>query len=315
MNQPAPAVAPGVVTSDGVTMRFRAPDPALSELVIDYAFYDSGPAGCVPRRNDYLPGPANISMTFAAGPVNARVRNHQYSWRNDAAVFGPTSFGIAAESRGGLLIGLGLTPLGWARLFGKNAFAAANRVGPLEAQWGRDRARAFYDAVARVAWDEDMATHVLDTHLVAALRPDHRDLDLVRALSDLLQDPAISDCAEVAARMDLPESQLRRIARHYFGFTPKLLIRRTRFIRTMAALTAGTPADDAFSPYYDQSHLIRDAHLFLGKTARQFGAAITPMMAGMIAGRAAAFGTPMQGLIAPGRDNVKQAPEFATPDA
>lgn len=304
-----------VVTSDGVTMRFRAPAAALAELVIDYCFYDSGPPHGEVRRNEYLPGPANVSITFDAGPVCARVRNHAHNWSNDAALFGPTSHGIAAESRGGRLIGFGITPLGWARLFGKNAHARANRVVPLASVWGERRTRGLYDALRIAADDEDAAVAVLDWHLADALLPPNRDLPHIGALATIMQDPGIGDCAELEMRTGLPGTQLRRIARHYFGFTPKLLLRRARFIRTMAALTAGGTSEHAFSTYYDQSHFIRDAHLFLGKTARQFGATITPMMAGMIEGRAARFGAPMQGLIAPGRDNVEHATTVRETDA
>ncbi len=296
---------PAVVTRDGVAMRFRAPAPALAELVIDYCFYDSGPAGSHARVNEYMPGPANLSMTFDAGPVRATMRSHRLEWTNDAVVFGPTSHAFRAESNGGRLIGAGLTALGWARLFGKHADALANRVAPLAHLWGETRARTFYAAMARAGTDEDLAVATLDRHLAAALLAPGRDVEAIRGLTAIVQDPAVEECADAAARLGVPETQLRRIAKHYFGFGPKLLLRRHRFMRALAAVTRTGPADESvFTPYYDQSHFIRDAHLFLGRTARQFGHQLTPMMEGMLQGRAARFGAPIQGLIAAGRDNV-----------
>ncbi|KQT32119.1 hypothetical protein ASG29_09760 [Sphingomonas sp. Leaf412] len=299
---------PAVVTSDGVAMRFRAPAAHLAEIVIDYAFYDSGPAGSAVRHNDYLPGPANLVMTFDAGPVRATVRNHRLEWRNDAVVFGPTSYAFRADSDGGRLIGIGITAIGWARLFGKHAARVADRVVPLASLWEEPRARAFYGALAAAGRDEDAAVTVLDHALTAALSPEGRDMPVIRALTAMLHDPAAVECAEVADRLAVQETQLRRIAKHYFGFGPKRLLRQHRFMRAVAALTGPHAARlsdaDVFTPYYDQSHFIRDAHLFLGRTARQFGIALTPIMAGMLRGRTQEFGAPLQGLLEAGRDNL-----------
>lgn len=302
---------PEVVTSDGVAIRFRAPAPALAELVIDYAFYDSGAAGSRARRNDYMPGPANLVLTFAAGPVRASIRNHHHAWTDDAVIFGPTSRVFRVDSDGGRLIGIGITPLGWSRLFGKHAARVADRVVPLANLWGLDRGRRLHAALAAVERDEDAAVALLDRLLADALLPEGRDAPLIRALTDLVQDPDVGDCAEVAARLGVAEAQLRRVAKHYFGFGPKLLLRRRRFMRAVAALTGGngggtaaSAPDDVFTPYYDQSHFIRDAHLFLGRTARQFGTTLTPIMAGILTGRARRFGAPLQGLLAAGRDNL-----------
>lgn len=293
---------PAVVTRDGVAMTFRPPAPALAELVIDYAFYDSGPAGSQRRVNEYLPGPANISMTFDAGHLSASVRHHRLAWTNDAVVFGPTSHAFRVESHGGRLVGIGLTALGWSRLFGKNADAAANRILPLAALWDEARAYRLHAAVAAAGTDEDAVAATLDAHLAAALLPETRDTSAIRGLTAIVQEAEVEECAEAAARLGLGETQLRRIAKHYFGFGPKLLLRRHRFMRAMADLRGG--GGGGFTTYYDQSHFIRDAHLFLGRTARQFGLALTPMMEGMLAGRTASFGAPAQGLIAAGRDNV-----------
>lgn len=296
------------LTSDGVAIRFRAPAAALSAFVIDYGFYDSGPAGERPRHNEYLPGAANVTITFDAGEVSAAIRNHRHRWTNDAALFGPTSHLMQVDSAGGRMIGFGVTAMGWARLFGKHADRCANRVLPLAELWGETRVRRLYEALAEaLAASEDAAVATLDRHLTAMLLPATRDAPLVRALAELVREPAADDCDALAAALGVQPGQLRRIAKHYFGFGPKLLLRRNRFIRAMAALTGGgDPADveaAVFSAYYDQSHFIRDAQLFLGKTARQFERSITPMMAGMLRARAARFGAPMQGLIAAGRDN------------
>ena len=164
-----------MVTSDGVAIRLRAPTPALAELVVDYAFYDSGPDGSRARRNDYMPGLANLVLTFDAGPLRAAIRNHRLSWTDDAVVFGPTSHAFRVDSDGGRLIGIGITPLGWARLFGKHAARVADRVVPLSTLWSADRARRLHAALARAGSDEDAAVRSLDAMLSDALLPEGRD--------------------------------------------------------------------------------------------------------------------------------------------
>ena len=120
-----------LLTSDGVVTRFYPPAPELAPYVIDYTIHDSGPAGSRRRINHYLPGPANICLTFDAGPIRARIRNFRRDWGSGSMVFGPTSHGMEIESDGGRLIGFGVTPLGWSRLMARSAKSMANRIEPL----------------------------------------------------------------------------------------------------------------------------------------------------------------------------------------
>jgi hypothetical protein len=299
-----PAAAEGAtVTSDGIVVRYRAPAADLATLVTDYGFYDSGAANAQRRDNDYLPGLANVCLTFDGGPVHARIRNRALTWTNAAVLFGPTSRAMQVESNGGRLVGFGVTPLGWARLFARPARAYADRVVPLDALLPRDRVAALYRAL-HAARDEDTAAAALDAAIRALLRPLPRDAATVIALAAAVQDADVVECAQIAERLDLPPTQLRRVAHRHFGFGTKLLLRRTRFLRAAAALMAGGDAQLALAGYYDHSHFIRDAQQFLGKTARQFAGAQTPLMAAMQRGRAARFGKPLQSQIEPGRDNL-----------
>lgn len=307
--------APGAtVTSDGVVVRYRAPAPSLAALVIDYGFYDSGPAGSGVRVNDYLPGLANVCLTFDGGPVSARIRNRGHRWTNDAVVFGPSSHLMRVESNGGRLIGFGVTALGWARLFGNQASSVANNVVPLASLWGRERAAAFHAALA-AATDEDDAAATLDRMLLAALRPAPRDAAHIEQLSAAVQQLSGAECGDIADTLGISPAQLRRIAKQYAGFGPKLLLRRARFVQAaMTLMQAPSDGADVLLPnYYDQSHFIRDAQLFLGKTARQFSGSLSPLMAGMLRARHAHFGQPVQSLITPGRDNVDPVGATGTP--
>lgn len=297
-------VDPAAGDSVGVSARFHAPAGDLAGFVIDYAIYDSGPAGSCPRRDLYAPGPPNVTLTFDAGPVGARIRHFRHEWTNGAALFGPTSRAIHVDSNGGRLIGFGLSPLGWSRLIPHPAAEFANRVTPLAAVMGATAERRLYAALA-AARDDRAIVAALDRELRRWLLPPGDDDAAIGAMTALLFDPAISDVSTITDRLALDARRLRRITLRYFGFPPKILLRRARFMRALMTLAQhGGDAESAPPGYHDYSHFIRDAKLFLDTTGKRFLRDITPLMDAMRRGRLARFGQPLQGLIAPGRDNV-----------
>lgn len=300
---PHAAADEATVTSDGIVVRYRAPAPDLATFITDYGFYGSGPADGQRRDNDYLPGLANVCLTFGGGRVHARIRNRAHAWTNAAVLFGPTSRAMQVESNGGRLIGFGVTPLGWSRLFTRLARDVADRIVPLETMLPREHVADLYRALADMP-GEDAAAAALDAAIRALLRPPPREAALIAALHVAVQDPNISECAQIAERLGIAPTQLRRIAHRHFGFGTKLLLRRARFLRAASALMTGADTDLALAGYYDHSHFIRDAQQFLGKTARQFAGAQTPLMIAMQRGREARFGKPLQSQIEPGRDNI-----------
>lgn len=300
-------VAPGVAISDGVVTRSHPPAPDLARYFFDYVIHDSGPANARVLRNRYLPGPANICLTFDAGPLNARIRNFTAQWDNASMVVGPTSHMFEVESNGGRLIGAGVTPAGWARLFGVAADRLANRIVPLGELIGAERDAALRDALS-MAPDDRAIVAVMDAHLRMALAPAGEDEPAILALQATLLDAQDDDVAMLGEHLGLTPDKLRRVACRYFGFNPKLLLRRHRLVRALMALserprgaTDGVMTDLG---YHDRSHFIRDAKLFLGVTGRQFLRDITPLMDNLRRSRAARYGQPLQGLLRPGADNV-----------
>ena len=315
----APATAPvacTVVSIDAVRSRSYPPAADLADCVIDYGIHDSGPPNSQRRMNRYLPGPANICMLFDAGPLHGNIRNRHVSWQNDTILFGPTSTRIEVESNGGRMVGLGLTPVGWTRLIGAPAHRYANRMVPLGEVIGATASDRLRAAVRMASCDAEIVM-ALDNMIRPMVAVPFGDEPLVQALHRLLLDPDVCDVATILARLDLTADALRRLATRHFGFPPKLLIRRTRFVRALMLMaeTEGLAVDFASRApgYHDRSHFLRDARLFLGVTGRQFLREITPLMDAMRATRRARFGTPLQGLIAPGRDNLVATPSSHRP--
>lgn len=286
------------VVYDDVVVRYYRPAAALGEFVVDYGIYDSGPPGRH-RANTYPPGIANLCILIGGGAMQVRIRNRFYPEAPRAMLFGPTSHAMRVDSDGGRLVGMGITPLGWSRLFDRAASATANRLLPLSELWGVAAAGTIHARLSTAGSDAEVV-ETLNAFLAARLGPATKDESLIAALARLVLDPAVEESTTAAERMGVPVPTLRRLANSYFGFPPKLLMRRARFIRALVAVAVyGERADFArFAPsYYDRSHFIRDAQLFLGMTARRFASEMTPLMRAMIEGRRRTFDQPMQSLI------------------
>jgi methylphosphotriester-DNA--protein-cysteine methyltransferase len=74
---------------------------------------------------------------------------------------------------------------------------------------------------------------------------------------------------------------LERLTQRYFGFTPKLLLRRQRFLRSLAQYMLDpslnwTGAIDG--QYHDQAQFVRDFKAFMGLSPRQYAALPHPIL-------------------------------------
>ncbi len=86
--------------------------------------------------------------------------------------------------------------------------------------------------------------------------------------------------ADAAARLRLSTRQLERICRATFGHTPKVVLRRSRFLDTSQAMRGfGEPSADQLAAlrYFDQSHLNREFRHFFGMTPGSFERTATPL--------------------------------------
>lgn len=110
-----------------------------------------------------------------------------------------------------------------------------------------------------------------------AAPPEHPEVAMIE---DMLLDPKIVSVEQATAALGWQDWQFARFVRRHFGFTPKLLMRRARFIRTILPLrnSQSTSWASMIDPAYtDQSHFIRDCHDFLDMTPSQFMARFQPI--------------------------------------
>jgi hypothetical protein len=287
----------------GMALRYDQPDPAIAACITGYHVYRSHGPAVMGQVDWFLPGTANVRVTLDAGPISVAIGNRVFDPTPQAALYGPTGHALRAVTNGGIMIGFGVSALGWARLFGPRPSAAAyrDRITPVADLLG---AAVTADLVARLtASDRDAEVKpVLDAFLAEHLGPPRKNETEIRKLAMLIVEEDTIDLPHAAATIGISENALRRLAIHHFGFPPKLLLRRARFLRSLMALWDDGAPDDysrIAASYFDTSHFLRDADQFLGMTPRRFMALNTPFLDASVRARAAVLGAPTQVLHRP----------------
>lgn len=283
---------------EGSIMRYDRPAGAIADFVTGYHLYAARGSNAIGKVDWFLPGTANVRLTLDAGPIGVRIRRREFAPVPPVALFGPTSHALRAVTNGGIMIGFGVSALGWARLFQQPASLFHNVIAPLEQLTGPALAKRLLNRLAE-AEDEHALKPVLDAVLEPLLASPHPDEPLIRDLMAMMMDANVVQVGDIADRLDIAAPRLRRVATRYFGMPIKPLLRRARFLRSFLGLfRTGDPAGyRGIDPsYHDASHFLRDANYFLGMTPRRFMMLSTPFLDASIRAREAVLGAPTQVL-------------------
>ena len=280
----------------GGVARYERPAESIRDFITGYHFY-SAPRG-QPRDDWFLPGAANIRVSWSNKPIAVTIGDRHYDPLPPAALFGPTSRALHARTRGGFMVGIGISALGWARLFRQSAEDVADRIVPLDAMWPQ----ADMAALVGLLQQHDVATPVaplLDRFLRPRLLEEQRDEPLIARLAALVLREDMMAVGAIVEAMGVDETRVRRLAYRYFGFSPKHLIRRATFLRSIISVTraGATPTRTAIDESYsDHSHFIREAHRFLGMTPGQFVELTKPFLTASLELRPQVLGASTQAL-------------------
>lgn len=239
----------------------------LAPFVTGYHRYSVPLPPGMTLRDVFFPSWATIRIAMPGSQSwSLRLGSRTFDPVPAAAFIGPTSYAGYLEARGGALVGVGILPHGWAALFGGDVSRFANRVLPLSAI---DADAGSIQAAIGDGVRPDIAFEVWLTARLGRRTPDPR----IPALFQLLNDPAVARIENIAESLGVTSRALADFTRVHFGFTPKLLLRRSRFLRALSSVLTqpgkGASALDA-AGYWDRSHFLRDCHLFLGCSVREF---------------------------------------------
>ncbi len=285
-----------------VNVRFALPGEPLRAYVTTYYCTD---AVCSPRQQwleDYLhPEWANLRFLLHTEAYSV-IGAGELERCPDFVVTGATSRAARFRMRSGRSWGIGIMPAGWATLFNAQAGDYADRI--VDGYADPTFARLVPLAHALAASDGDYAVELalIEEHM-AALFADIQPADpAIAALTEALLDPGLVAVADLAGRLDMNVRSLERLSQRAFGFPPKLLLRRQRFLRCLARFMVDPSLKwlgTLDSGYHDQSHFVRDFRRFMGMSPSAYAKLDKPFLAASARARMALAGVPLQGLHRP----------------
>ena len=285
-----------------IDLRFFPPPPEFRGC---FATFYRGiftiPAGEDVR--DYLqPEWANLRFFTGNGP-RARMISSDALTHARFTVTGPSALPTEFHLGPCRMWGVGLFPLGWAKFVGVPASDMANRLmdgetHPVFTKFARLAATLFDGA-----GDDEREYRLLMDCFREHNRP-HADEERITAVHAALVDPTLRSVADLAERSGVNARTLERLCLRVFGFPPKLLLRRQRVMRSVAAFMlrkGGNWSDAIDDHYHDQAHFVRDFRAFMHMSPREYAAMDHPILTAFMPERARVWGSPAQTLDKPAR--------------
>jgi len=208
------------------------------------------------------------------------------------AINGPTSRALRFAMPKVHFFTVGLQPAGWARFIDPPASDFANTIvegshqafsafAPLLHKMRDAKGNAELAAASFTAFLQEL-------NRIAKAAPER-----VLVCQEALKDPQLRDVEQLCGIMQVGRRTLERMCARYFGFPPKTLIRRQRFLRSLGRFVAlgQTSWSDALDmQYVDQAHFVRDFRSFMGMTPTQYARLPHPVLDRIIKGRIADLG-------------------------
>lgn len=243
---------------------------------------------------------ANLRF-FAENPPLARNDDGQAVGRVRFQATGPSSrptHFVLGKTR---MWGIGLFPLGWARFVGVDANRYTNAVVDGESSPVFARFAPLCDLLCTREGTDEAQFETLIAFFRGLAGPP-RDAKRIQRVHSEMVDPYIVQVEELAQRCGLSKRTLERICGRHFGFPPRVLLRRQRMMRTVAAFmlakrTNWTSVIDRH--YHDQSHFVHEFHAFMGMSPSEYAAQPHPVLAAFMAERERVWGSPVQTLDRP----------------
>ncbi|QFT76173.1 AraC family transcriptional regulator [Erythrobacter sp. THAF29] len=289
-------------TGNAIAIRFALPSAELRPYVTTYYRTDVVCSASEPVLEDFLhPEWPNLRL-MPEGMSDSAIGAADLRQSPAFAVTGPTSVATRFRIRSGRSWGIGLMPLGWSALVDAPAGEYADRF----VDGFADPAFAAFHPLMRALQasngDFEQELALIDQHmaLLADRSSDHAVA--ITAINAALVDPEIASVASLADRVGMNVRSLERLARRAFGFPPKLLLRRQRFLRSLAQFMLD-PSMKWLSAidfqYHDQAHFVRDFKRFMGMSPSAYAALDKPFLVAAAQARMAIAGEAVQGLHEP----------------
>ena len=254
------------------------PSPALAPYIArHYVFSAALPPDF--EMIDRLLSETAFVRILLQGDWAAEVAPGDWQGAGPVPFFGANRGPMRVRVRGAFrIVGLALRPCGWRALCDRPASEFADRMLPFQQLWGDD-ARRLLDTVAPLG---DDAAIVAAVEAVVRRRIGAHPIDRgLERLEHIARHDSTTRVEAVASELDITTRQLERRCLDGFGHTPKMVLRRSRFLDMAAVMRGfGTVSDEALAElrYFDQSHRIREFKRFIGLTPAEFERTATPLL-------------------------------------
>lgn len=244
-----------------------------------------------PVIRDIQPAAVGQLTLFPHGSGHMAYRDGRVEPSYEVNLLAPLSVAGPFEMAGPFhAIGAALTPLGWAALTGLCASEHGNRlysagrhlhpeIEETGTQWcaqyraGELTGPQCADRLAK--WIGDNLRPVNSRHAALVEATNHW---LAGAINPRLED--------LHASLSYSPRQVQRLVERYFGLPPRALARKYRALRAAALLSLPRLSDEIEAElaeaFHDQSHMIREIRLFVGRTPARLDAEETPYLSEML---------------------------------
>ncbi len=199
--------------------------------------------------------------------------------------------------------GIGFLPLGWARFMGEDASTLTNSVCDGAAHPAFSRFAHFADVLCNYSLPVEQQLAFLNDEFDRLMRS-NRDEPKIKRIHTALVSGEHLAVGDLASACGMSIRTLERMCHRYFGFTPKLLMRRQRFMRSLSSfmLREGSRWTEAMDgEYHDQAQFTREFTEFMTMTPSAYAALEHPILASFMEARAKIWGAAAQTLDEPSR--------------
>lgn len=270
-----------------VRVEFLSPPESLRRFFTSFYLAEIAPE---PGETvtDYLhPEWANLRFFSGELPI-AEARDGTRVTGAPFSGIGPSSTAVRFSVGRTRMWGIGLLPLGWAKFVRVDAAGHANVV----ADGDTHPAFASFRPLAGALFGPEPNTEAefdrIAAHFLARLDEPVADEERIQAIHEALIDPEINTVAALVERTGGTPRTIERVCRRAFGFAPKLLLRRQRFMRSLAQFMLDptikwSGAMDGH--YHDQAQFVRDFRQFMGMTPSRYAAMDKPVLSAVMRAR------------------------------
>ena len=201
--------------------------------------------------------------------------------------------------------GIGFLPLGWARFMDVPATELTNYVCDGETHPAFKRFAHFSNVLCDPSVSTQEQLEFLQKELTNLMRPNRDEAKITRIHTALVSGEHLA-VGNLASECGMSIRTLERMCHRYFGFSPKLLMRRQRFMRSLSSfmLSRGARWTEAMDEeYHDQAQFTREFTEFMTMTPSAYAALDHPILSSFMEARARVWGSAAQTLDSP--SNIK----------